>query len=772
MQTLANLLEFGHRFNVEELRKAPHSLSRLGVGGRVVQSQLIAIGLYLLCAVLAVVLSGQCLAQGEPTVVPTGDFRVTAVFIEDERIEIDGEFSEPEWELSDPVGDFIQNEPMQGRAATEQTEVRLLYDSKNLYVGAYCFDSQAPTGLVAMEMKRDFSPRDNDFFQVVFDTFNDKRNAVAFGTNPKGAKRDMQTGGDGQSFNSEWDTIWHVQTKITDEGWQAEFAIPFRSLRFPHGKEQSWGINFDRRIRRKSESTHWAPIPQPYLVYRVSLAGSLHGVRDVQQGRNLYVKPYVSAPLIRAENDDVDFKPDAGLDVKYGISSGLTLDLTLNTDFSQVEADDAQINFTRFSLFFPEKREFFLENSEIFDFGNTGIRFGGSRRRGGISRPGTDLIPFFSRRIGIDEDRLVPILGGGRVTGRAGRYRLGLISMQTARFEEIPSTNFTVARLRRDIFRNSDIGVIFVNKKEVGDHFNRTYGVDVDFRFFNYLELSSYLLGTDTPGVEGRDGAGYARVAWRDRLFDVEASHISIQENFNAEVGFVPRVGIRKSRGQFGLTPRPEGRIPWVREFNPSIDVNYITNQEGILDTREVTGRFSVEFNDSSRLSFGQRSTFERLFEEDEVLDEILPAGDYRYSEFSASYFSDRSRMFSGSAQWREGGFYDGDRRAYGFGLGFFPSSQFGVDLFWDHVDVSFPARDVETDLLSSRVDYSFNTQMFLSGLIQYSSRDGFVASNIRFRWIHSPLSDFYLVYNERRVPEGDVIDRALIAKLTYLFSF
>ena len=517
-----------------------------------------------------------CLAQAEdPYAVPART--VTAVLIDEELIEIDGELDESEWDLAKPATDFIQNEPLQGRPATEQTEVRVLYDSRNLYVGAYCFDSESPHGLVAKELKRDFSPRDNDIFQVILDTFNDNRNAFAFGTNPGGAKRDMQTGGDGQSFNSDWDAIWNVRTKVTEKGWQAEFAIPFRSLRFPPGEEQVWGINFDRRIRRKSETSHWSPVPQPYFVYRVSMAGTLLGVSDAQQGRNLNVKPYLSAPIARAEGDDVDFKPDAGLDVKYGITSGLTLDLTLNTDFSQVEADDAQINFTRFSLFFPEKREFFLENREIFEFGNTGIRTS-SRRRRGLSRPGNDLIPFFSRRIGIDDGRVIPIIGGGRLTGRSGRYRLGLISMQTAKYEEVPSTNFTVARVRRDIFQNSDIGVIFVNKQEVGDHFNRTYGVDASFRFFNYLELSSYLLGTDTPGLEGSDAAGFARVAWRDRFWDVEASHISIQDNFNAEVGFVPREGIRKSRGEFGITPRPEGRIPWVRELRRSVSKSRVGN--------------------------------------------------------------------------------------------------------------------------------------------------------------------------------------------------
>jgi hypothetical protein len=711
------------------------------------------------------------LSQKDSVATTPSDFNITAVRIEEDRIKVDGELDEAEWDLADPVSDFIQNEPLQGRPATERTEVRLLYDSLNLYIGAYCFDSESPGGLVAKELTRDFSPRDSDVFHVAIDTFDDNRNSFGFGANPGGAMRDLQSGGDGQSFNRDWDAIWQVRAKVTEVGWQAEFAIPFRSLRFPPTEEQVWGINFDRRIRRKTETSLWAPVPQPFFVFRVSLAGTLHGISNVRQGRNLNVKPYVKAPLVRAENDDWDFLPDAGLDVKYGITSGLTLDATVNTDFSQVEADDAQINFTRFSLFFPEKREFFLENSEIFEFGNTGFRFG-PRRTLGLSRPGNDLIPFFSRRIGIDDERAIPIIAGGRVTGRQGAYRVGLISMQAAEFEETPSTNFTIARVRRDLLRNSDIGGIFVNKQKAGDDYNRTYGIDANFRFFEYLELSSYLLGTDTPGLEGSDTAGFGRVAWRDRFFDVEASHISIQDNFNAEVGFVPRVGIQKSSGSFGLTPRPEGRIPWVRELNPSISINYITNQDGVLDTRETTGRFTVEFNDSGRFSIGRRSTFERLFEDDEVLEEPLPAGDYNYAETSISYSSDRSRLLSGSAAWRDGSYFHGERRAYGLGIGLFLSSQFGVDLFWDHADIKFPTRDLETDLGSSRIEYSFNTRMFLSALIQYSSQDGFIASNIRFRWIHNPLSDLYLVYNESRVPWDDVVDRSLIVKLTYNFAF
>ena len=714
------------------------------------------------------------------------DKKITAAYIEEKSIVIDGELDEPQWNRAGLAKDFTQSEPYSGKPASEPTEVRLLFDRQNLYVGAYCFDSEGKKGVIVQDMARDFSGSSGDLFQVVLDTFDDDRNGFAFGTNPKGAKRDIQVGGDGLSFNRDWDAVFYVKTKVTDRGWQAEFAIPFKTLRFRRGERQVWGVNFYRSIRRKNERTYWAPIPRPYFLYRVSMAGMLEGIDGIQQGRNLYIKPYVSAPVLRREEDDVDFMPDVGFDIKYGVTSGLTLDLTANTEFSQVEADDAQINFTRFSLFFPEKREFFLENREIFEFGNPGFRgFSGRRRTGRSSlfRPRNDLIPFFSRRIGVSEDGdLIPILGGARLTGRAGRYRVGIISMQTNDFQVTPSTNFTVTRLRRDVFRGSDIGVLLVNKHQGSGQFNRTYGADANFRFFNNLDLSSYVLNTDTPGIVDKDMAGFFRVAWRDRLFDVEASHISVEENFNAEVGFVQRGGfdrekgvgeaMRKNSGEFSLTPRPEGRIPWVREFRPSVDVNYITDDHNTLETREVNGRFSIQFNDTSFFSVGRRSTFERLVDEDEILDEILDPGDYQFEETTASFASDRRRMISGSINWSDGEFYNGEKTSCGVGLGISPSPQFGLDIFWDHADLSFPTRDFSTELVSTRVAYSFTTNMFLNALVQYSSREGLVASNIRFNLIHRPMSDLFLVYNEQRSPQGDILDRALITKLTYLFSF
>ncbi len=358
------------------------------------------------------------------------DLVITARYIE-APIVIDGNLDELAWSLVEPATDFVQTNPVQGAPATERTEVRLLYDDDNLYVGIYCFDSAGEQGIVVNDVTRDYESFENDHFALVLDTFDDDRNGFLFATNPKGAKRDAQTTGDGSNINFDWDGIWHVKTKTNERGWQVEMAIPFKTLRFREGDNQTWGVNFNRRIRRKNEVAHWSLVPRHYRMNRVSQAGTLEGLGGIRQGRNFYLKPYISTPITRRESDDVDFMPEVGLDAKYGVTPGLTLDLTLNTDFAQVEADVQQINLTRFSLFFPEKRDFFLENSGVFEFANTNRRFG---------RP--DLIPFFSRRIGIEQGKIVPVLGGVRFSGKAGPYTLGILSMQTANLRPLPPLTF------------------------------------------------------------------------------------------------------------------------------------------------------------------------------------------------------------------------------------------------------------------------------------------------------------------------------------------
>jgi len=686
---------------------------------------------------------------------------LTAVFV-DSPIVIDGILDESGWTLAPAAADFTQKEPREGQPATEPTEVRLLYDDENLYIGVYCFDS-SPEGLIVNDVTRDYAPNVGDHFSVVLDTFDDNRNAFVFGTNPGGALREGQMGGDGKTSNFDWDAVWYVKTKITEVGWQAEMAIPFKTLRFRDNERQVWGVNFYRKIRRKNEDTYWSPVPRPYGISRISLAGELEGISGMRQGRNLYVKPYLSTPVERREGDDVDFLPEVGFDVKYGLTPGLTLDLTVNTDFAQVEADEQQINLTRFSLFFPEKREFFLENANIFQFGKQVRGFRQSR----------DVIPFFSRRIGIENGQVVPILGGVRLTGTAGSYRLGFLSMQTDQFEETPSTNFSVARVRRDILLNSDIGAIFINKQVNSAEFNRTYGVDTNLNFFRYLDIGSYLLKTDTSGIQGQDGAADLSVNWNDRLLDIKAEYLSIQDNFNPEVGFAPRTGVRKSTGEFTVKPRPGEAIPWIREFRPSVAVEYTTNQENVLETRRFDQNISVSFQDSSNIWFTRRDRFERLDEPFEIREgQEIPVGDYQFTEYNTSFSTNRSRMLSGGATFRTGTFFDGEKDSYQLEFNFQPGYQLGADISWSYDDINLPSGDFTTNLLTSRWRYSFNPYMFLNALIQYNSTVKEVSSNIRFNFIYKPLSDLFLVYNERRSTTGEVVERAFIAKLTYVFDF
>lgn len=696
--------------------------------------------------------------------VAPGDNRKITAIRTTNSITLDGKLDEPDWEIPVPATDFTQRIPLTGQPATEKTEVRLLYDEVYLYVGVNCFDSTGSEGIVVNDIRQDFFTIDSDGFQIVLDTYNDNRNAFLFGTNPRAGRFDMQTAADGNAGNTNWDGIWFVETQISEAGWHVEMAIPFKTLRFRKDNGQLWGVNFERRVRRKYEDSYWSLMPPPYRLGRVSVAGSLEGLEGLQQGRNLQITPYLKGDIGHREDDDLDIHGDGGLDVKYGATSQLTLDLTLNTDFSQVEADVQQINLTRFSLFFPEKRDFFLENSHVFEWGR--------RDRGHHWRP--DLWPFFSRRIGLTEDGdIVPILGGARLTGRAGQYSLGILSMQTGEFEPEPSTNFTIARVRRDILRQSDVGGIFVSKSESGGSYNRTYGFDTNFNFFRYLDLNSYVLRTETPELAGRDMAGNLEMTWVDSFFELGAAHLIIEENFNPEVGFAPRTDMRKSKGTFGITPRPEGKIPWIRELNPQAEIDYITNTEGVLETRTLEGRFSVTFNDSSRLSITRNGYFERLDEPFEIREELfIDPGDYWFNQNSVYYRTNRSKPVSFEGWYRTGGFWDGDRDSYNVGVNLHPNYRFGAQLNWSHNDVSISNGTFNTDLVGTRLNYSFSNRMFLNALIQYNGDEGEISSNIRFHFIYRPLSDLYVVYNDRRSSVGDPIERALIVKLTHMFAF
>ena len=496
-------------------------------------------------------------------------------------ITLDGALDEEVWRTAQPAGDFVQAEPHEGQAATELTDVRIAYDHDALYIGVVCHDT-TPSGLIINDIRKDFAVGEQDSFEVILDTFGDRRNGFVFAVNPAGAKSDTQIANEGRDVNTSWDAVWTVATKRDAAGWTAEIRIPFKTLRFERGADRIWGVNFSRHIRRKNEVDYWSPVPRVYNLYRASLAGTLAGLPDASQGRNLRLKPWIAANTTRGLGGETfDDGQHIGLDAKYGVTPSLTLDVTVTPDFAQAEVDEQQVNLTQFSLFFPEKREFFLENSGMFYFGDIPreSRLGNAR----FAPPEEEMLLFFSRRIGLTDDgQEIPIAAGGRLTGRVGGIGVGAMTIQTRSTDGRDGDNYTVLRGRRDILRNSDVGAIFLSRQSAGasSDRNQVAGVDANFRFVKALSVNGFLAKSATPGVTGGQMSGKGSVVWNDNFLHTQYSLLSVGDNFRDDIGFIKRRGIRKHFVDFGIRFRPEWwRKIGIRELHPHTRYNIYTDQ-------------------------------------------------------------------------------------------------------------------------------------------------------------------------------------------------
>jgi hypothetical protein len=696
-------------------------------------------------------------------------------------ITLDGALDEPSWSQAPTADNFIQNDPREGMPATFDTEVRVLYDDEALYFGVFAKDDQ-PSRIIANDLKKDFDTNQSDGFRIILDTFHDQRNGYQFATNPAGAKWDAQMINEGRESNPNWDGIWEVATRITETGWYAEIRIPFRTLRFSAADAQIWGMNFERKLRRLNEDSYWSPVARIYDIQRVSLAGTLEGMRGVRPGKDLRVKPYVlsSGSAIAGGRARGDF--EGGLDVKYGVTPGLTWDFTVNTDFSQVEADEQQVNLTRFSLFFPEKRDFFLENSGIFQFGGAIQGGGGNSITSGRQNQSQDMRLFFSRRIGLSDDgQAVPILGGTRLTGRQGVYSMGLLNIQQREDGSVPATNFTALRLRRDILANSDIGAIVLNKEMGGPHFNRVAGVDANFRFGQYLTSGGYVTKTFSPEeavpTSGNEFASRANVLYDHRRTRIGATVTAIGQRFNDELGFVPRRGIINYEAQANYRFRPVALSKWIREIQPHWNIDMFKSQaDGSLESRYQDFHFPLNFQDGTFFEAGVNPNVEVIkapFTINTSRGIRVNPGRYEFDEYFILINSNQAARVAMGARYSTGEFYDGYRRSYSLGPSFRMNESFNVTLGAQIQDVELSTGNYVTTLVTGRVNYNFNTKMFVNALLQYNTDSHQWSSNLRFNIIHRPLSDFFLVYNERRDERsGDLMDRAIVAKMTYLMAF
>jgi len=679
-----------------------------------------------------------------------------------EPITVDGLLDETAWQLATPASEFYQQQPVEFEQAVHRTEVRFLYDDRTLYIGAMLFDDE-PSRLVTNDLKREFGIRYSDGFGVLLDTFHDRQNSYAFITNPGGAVRDTMAWDNGRKVDANWNGVWTVRTRVLSNGWSVEYAIPFSTLRFTASADQEWGLNVVRVVRRDNEISTWAPVPRQFSHYRVGYAGTLTGITSVQSGRNLQVKPFATGRAGRGVVDTTAGNADGGLDVKWGFTSSLVLDGSYRTDFSQVEADEQQINLTRFSLFFPEKREFFLENQAAFQIGVEGGEFDDPRR---------DLVPLFSRRIGLSADgRPIPVVGGLRVTGRAGDQGVGVMTMQTEAFEGRPSENFTAMHVTHNVGGSGAIGASYFGREASGGNsFNRVAGVDFRLSPRRNVELDAFAMRSATAEKPG-DWAGKAGVRVDAERHRARLGFVHVGDQFRHDLGFIQRTGVGTMFGTYAYQIRPAGANPTVREY--SIGAATEATGTSVYDrllTRIGSVRYGMTFADGAEINGALNTTFERLEVPFTIGNLKVPSADYEYQDGSVEYISDRSATVSGSVKIGAGEFWTGNQRTYSGGLRFRLNAHLAASTTLSRSDIRLPNGSLVADLAGFRVDWSFSPRMFLNAFVQYNGATNSWVSNVRYNFIHRPLSDIYVVWNETRLP--GLQRRALLLKYTHMMAF
>ncbi len=695
---------------------------------------------------------------------------------------IDGRLDDEAWSLAPATGSFIQREPDPGRPSTERTEFRVLYDDRKIYFGVWAWDSD-PGGIIASEMKRDSGLNKGDRIAIVIDTFNDRRNGFYFATNPLGAEKDAHYTDNSRMRNNDWNAVWECRTTIDARGWFAEIAIPLSQLRFRRQLgESTWGLNVARSIVRKNEETYWVPYPRAQGVNGfayLSNAGLLQGLHDLRAPRRFELVPFVAPTVARDEvsrstSTDLD---GYGLDARVGLTSTLMADFTVRTDFAQVEADQEVVNVTRFSLFFPEKRPFFTESAGLFNYGKPGVETGDF---------GPGLLPlFYSRRIGLYEGREVPILAGGRVTGKQGPYSVGAMNIQTGAETlgsgpgavAVPSANYTVVRVKRDVFARSSVGGIVLNRQGgPGLEYNRTLGLDVNLAFGPDARLTGLLARTFTPGVDREDWAGALDFSYLKDRYYYDLTYLDVGRLFNAEMGYIRRVDARNPRVKAGWTPRPGWR--GVRQLDVGGVVDVYATHGGAIESRTSTGRFGVTFTDTSTFGAELARDYDLLTAPFVLGTGIVPPGGYTWETARVTYAASPRRRVAGSATAEIGSYYNGDKRTFGGSLNLLPRDTLLVEVAYARNRIALPEAPLYiTNTLSTRVSYSFSPTLFVKAYAQYNDVRRQASLNLLLWSIYRPGSDFYLVYNEGWTTGAagplvpTVRSRSLSAKVTYWLS-
>ncbi len=673
----------------------------------------------------------------------------------------DGLLTESAWKAAVPVSGFTQRELQEGEKATEKTEVRVIYDKENIYVGIKCYDSE-PDKIINKELKRDGSISSDDNVAIVLDTYRDFRSGFYFETNPNGARGDGLIT-DQEHINRDWNGVWDAGAAITEYGWSVEIIIPIKTLRFPNKKESVWGFNVRRKIKRKEEEVLWLSWKRNNGLMQLSEAGLLSGLNNIKMRQKVELKPYIlggSEKTLTSGSDSFEY----GLDAKYPISSNLVLDLTVNTDFAQVEADRTQINLSRFSIKYPEKRDFFLEGADIFKFG---LRV-------------ADV--FYTRRIGISPDRKqVPIIGGARLSGKIGDYRIGMLNMQTDRKNGMPSTNYSVLRVKKDVLEKSSVGFIATNLYSNGGHDNQAVGVDFlyntsSFRGNNNIIAGAAVSATYTNG-KGKDNiAGTFFFDYPNDQADHYFEYSVVPEGFNPEIGYVQRAGIKKYRAMMRWMPRPN--IPLVKRITlKPVSMGYYTDMHGKLLTRDNEIRpVGIEFKSGDELEFNIRNKYEYLYEDHEVFGDVtIPKGSYDWWFYEIQFQTSGKRKFSFDLETTWGNYFvTGKRTAFEPGINVKLNENIAVSTQYSYSKISINNRSFETKEYSGRLTLNYSTRLTSRTFVQWNNEDKRFYINFLINYIPKIGSDIYFVYNQ--IWDGmynyRIHSKTGIAKIAYLFRF
>jgi hypothetical protein len=713
---------------------------------------------HLLFAVLAAACLGARAIAAQQVATTGARAEIRASVVSAGAIRLDGRLDEAAWRGAAAAGDFRQREPLEGAPATERTEVRVVRDATTLYIGIMAHDS-TPDGVIARILQRDrimdqdmgggvrFSG--DDAVAVLLDTFDDHRNAFVFATNPNGAEFDALITDEGREVNKDWRGIWRVAAARTADGWSAEFAIPFSTLRYRDG-QSTWGINVTRTIRRKNEETIWQGWERSGGGFvRVSRAGHLTGLTDLPRaGRNIEVKPYTLGAIDHERLDPASpSRPDAtrtvpagavGVDVKAELRPGLVLDGTVNTDFAQVEVDDQQVNLTRFSLFFPEKREFFLENAGIFQFGAPGS----------FGPPPFQL--FFSRRIGISDDGPVPVIGGARLTGRVGGQTVGLLDIVTdgTSWGE-PRTNFNVMRVKRDVGESGFVGAMLTDRRSA-DSSNTAGGIDFSLWPTPTFNVQGFAVRTSTSRPGGDDAAYRLSADYQTGRWGFNASHLGVGPDAEAQAGFITRTDIRQTDLTARLTFRPN-RYGW-RNVELFYFGNYTTRMDGLRQDESNHLALSQTWESGESMTIWTGPGRTRVDEAFDMSDSVrVPVADYTTQTIGGFFNSSAARPVSLSVFGEHQRTFGGTVFNVNSTLTVAASQHLSFGVGHTYGDVDLPNGAFRFNLASLKAGVAFTTRLFLNGVVQVNSLDREVSSNVRLQYMYRPGSDIYLVYSEGR---------------------